>query len=51
MAVLIRLAVAGDAAAIAGLYRPYVEDSAVSFEEVAPDADRPAGPRSFAGPA
>jgi phosphinothricin acetyltransferase len=37
MAVLIRLATEGDAAAIASLYRLYVEDSRVSFEEVAPD--------------
>ena len=38
MAVLIRLATETDAAAIAGIYRPYVEDSRISFEEVAPDA-------------
>jgi L-amino acid N-acyltransferase YncA len=38
MAVLIRLARAEDAAAIAAIYRPYVEDSWISFEEVAPDA-------------
>jgi phosphinothricin acetyltransferase len=37
MAVLIRLAVEKDAAAIASVYRLYVEDSRVSFEEVAPD--------------
>ena len=38
MAVLIRPAVEGDAAAIASIYRAYVEDSRISFEEVAPDA-------------
>ena len=38
MAVLIRLAEAADAAAIAAIYRPYVEDSWISFEDVAPDA-------------
>ena len=38
MAVLIRLAAEEDAAALASLYRPYVEDSPVSFEEEAPDA-------------
>jgi len=38
MAVLIRLAAAGDAAAIAAIYRPYVEESRISFEEEAPDA-------------
>ena len=38
MAALIRLAAAEDAAALAAIYRPYVEDSRVSFEEVAPDA-------------
>ena len=36
MAVLIRLAGEGDAAAIASIYRFYVEDSRISFEEVAP---------------
>lgn len=35
---LIRLATAADAAAIAAIYAPYVTDSPVSFEEVAPDA-------------
>ena len=39
MAVLIRLAGAGDAAAIAAIYRPYVEGSRISFEEEAPSAD------------
>lgn len=34
---LIRLAVAGDAAAIAAIYAPYVTDTIVSFEEAAPD--------------
>jgi L-amino acid N-acyltransferase YncA len=35
---LIRLASAGDAAAIAAIYAPYVTDTPISFEEVAPDA-------------
>jgi phosphinothricin acetyltransferase len=39
MAVLIRLAEENDAAAIAAIYRPYVEDSRISFEEEAPDAE------------
>lgn len=39
MAVVIRLAAPEDAAAIAAIYRPYVENSRISFEEVAPDAD------------
>jgi L-amino acid N-acyltransferase YncA len=34
----IRLATAGDSGAIASIYRPYCEDSAVSFEQVAPNA-------------
>jgi L-amino acid N-acyltransferase YncA len=38
MAPLIRLATANDATAIAGIYRPYVESSRISFEEDAPDA-------------
>jgi phosphinothricin acetyltransferase len=38
MAVVIRLAGAADAAAIAAIYRPYVEQSRISFEEQAPDA-------------
>ena len=38
MAVLIRLAAAADAAAIAAIYRPYVEHSRISFEETPPDA-------------
>lgn len=38
MAVLIRPARSEDAAAIAAIYRPYVEESWISFEEVAPDA-------------
>ena len=38
MAFLIRLAVEGDAEALAAIYRPYVEDSRISFEDVAPDA-------------
>ena len=36
--VLIRLARDADAAGIADVYRPYVEDSRISFEEHAPDA-------------
>lgn len=43
MAVLIRLAGTEDAAAIAAIYRPYVEESRISFEEVAPGADEMAG--------
>ena len=35
---LIRLATEADAAAIAGIYAPYVTDTFVSFEEDAPDA-------------
>jgi phosphinothricin acetyltransferase len=38
MAVSIRLATEADAAAIAAIYRPYVENSRISFEEDAPDA-------------
>jgi L-amino acid N-acyltransferase YncA len=38
MAVLIRLAAEEDSAALADLYRPYVENSRISFEEQAPDA-------------
>ncbi|WP_310467278.1 N-acetyltransferase family protein [Sphingomonas sp.] len=38
MAVLVRLAAAEDAAALAAVYRPFVEDSRISFEEAAPDA-------------
>src|SRR5438874_7335871 len=34
----IRLATESDAAAIAAIYRPYVEESRISFEEHAPDA-------------
>ncbi|HYU96036.1 MAG TPA: N-acetyltransferase, partial [Sphingomicrobium sp.] len=48
MAVLIRLARADDAAAIAAIYGPYVEDSWISFEEVAPDAAEVA--RRMSGP-
>jgi L-amino acid N-acyltransferase YncA len=36
--VLIRLARDDDAAGLAEVYRPYVEDSRISFEEQAPDA-------------
>jgi len=38
MAVLIRHAEEQDAAAIAAIYRHYVEETPVSFEDVAPDA-------------
>ena len=38
MAVLIRLAAEQDSAALAAIYRPYVEESRISFEEVAPDS-------------
>ena len=38
MAVLIRLAREDDAPALAAIYRPYVEDSRISFEEAAPNA-------------
>jgi phosphinothricin acetyltransferase len=38
MAVSIRLATPDDAAAIAAIYRPYVEQTRISFEEDAPDA-------------
>ena len=36
--VLIRLAIEDDSAGLADIYRPYVEDSRISFEEHAPDA-------------
>jgi phosphinothricin acetyltransferase len=39
MATTIRLATPGDAAAIAAIYGPYCEASAVSFETAAPSAD------------
>jgi len=35
----IRLAVSDDAGAIASIYRPYVENSRISFEETAPGAE------------
>jgi phosphinothricin acetyltransferase len=35
---VIRPAIPNDAAALAAIYRPYVEDSRISFEEAAPDA-------------
>ena len=44
---LIRLATADDAAAIAGIYGPYVTDTPVSFEEEPPGADEMA--RRMAG--
>ena len=37
-AVAIRAATTADAPSIAAIYRPYVEDSVISFEEVAPSA-------------
>jgi len=37
VAVLIRIAAEADAAAIAAIYRPYVERSHFTFEEVSPD--------------
>lgn len=37
MASLIRLALESDAAVLASIYRPYVEQSRISFEEAAPD--------------
>lgn len=43
MAALIRLAAERDAAAIAAIYRPYVEESRISFEEQAPGATEIAG--------
>lgn len=39
MAVLIRLASSEDAAALAAIYRPYVEQSRISFEEAAPSVE------------
>ncbi|MFL6730534.1 MAG: GNAT family N-acetyltransferase [Sphingomicrobium sp.] len=38
MEAVIRLASAGDAAAIAAIYRPFVEKTHISFEEQAPDS-------------
>jgi phosphinothricin acetyltransferase len=38
MALLIRLARADDAGAVASIYRPYVTDTPISFEEEAPNA-------------
>jgi phosphinothricin acetyltransferase len=38
MAVLVRLAESQDAGAIASVYRPFVEGSRISFEDVPPDA-------------
>jgi phosphinothricin acetyltransferase len=48
MAVLIRLAGKADAEQIASIYRPYVEQSRISFEEKAPDATEIA--RRMSGP-
>lgn len=39
MAALIRAAAPADAAAVAGIYAPFVEGTTISFEEVAPAAD------------
>ena len=38
MSLAIRIANAGDAAAIAAIYRPYVETSHFTFEEIAPES-------------
>src|SRR3954452_8249388 len=38
MALLIRLANVEDAEQITAIYRPFVENSPISFEEIAPDA-------------
>lgn len=38
MGITLRNATPDDAAALAGIYRPYVESSSATFEEVAPDA-------------
>src|SRR5690349_83842 len=38
MALVIRPAMPTDASSIAEIYRPYVEESRISFEDVAPDA-------------
>jgi L-amino acid N-acyltransferase YncA len=38
MSALVRVASEADAAAIAAIYRPYVDDSRISFEEDAPDS-------------
>ena len=35
---MIRVGTAGDTARIAEIYRPYVTESAISFEETPPDA-------------
>ena len=43
MTVDYRIASQDDAEAIAAVYRPYVEDSRISFEDVAPDAAEMAG--------
>jgi len=45
---VIRPATAADAAAIAAVYAPYVRDTAISFEEVPPDAEEVAA-RMVAG--
>ena len=44
---LIRLATVADAAAVAGIYAPYVSETPVSFEEEPPDAEEMA--RRMAG--
>src|SRR5256885_7069148 len=48
MTALTRVASDADAAAIAAIYRPYVDDSRISFEEDAPDAAKMA--RRMASP-
>lgn len=39
----LRVATVDDASAIAEMYRPYVEETAITFEETPPDADEVAG--------
>lgn len=48
MATLVRQANASDAAAIADIYRPYVEQTRITFEDVAPPPDEIA--RRLSGP-
>jgi L-amino acid N-acyltransferase YncA len=43
MAARIRMADEGDAEAVAGIYRPFVDETAVSFEIEAPNTDQIAG--------
>ena len=39
LAITVRRAVEEDAAAVVGIYAPYVEQTAISFEEIVPTAD------------